>query len=278
MSDFTSVFSKTQYGAHERQVIGIWRNSDLNVTGRWVVFIHGGAWRDPRNTYEDGEHLANGLLDGQISRSMDGVASIDYRLSPDVKHPSHIEDILLALKFITASFEVSEYILVGHSAGAFLSFQVLTQWPALNNTAKISVTIGVEGIYNLPYMIEEHSSYEGFVSEAFGNDPDDWEKASPIGTSFRWQRSKQDLVETAEVSLVTYDGTIVLVHSPEDELLGIDFQPKFAKKHLQLVTGNEVTVCEELARGSHDAVYVSDLLVTIVKKYIGLQLHNSCKT
>ena len=100
--------------------------------GLWVIFIHGGAWlhvlfyivpnnrRDPRQTSHDGDPLLNYLRGTDLPLTL---ASVNYRLSPAVRHPSHQEDVIAALTYLKEQYGMKEYILVGHSAGATLAFQ-----------------------------------------------------------------------------------------------------------------------------------------------------------
>jgi len=116
-------------------------------------FLHGGAWRDPRDTYQDfypaiEKILASPEVD---AAAIAGFASLNYRLSPyiespdgasavsahdheiedpvralNAKHPDHIKDVWLALDYLQHEFRMGgRYILIGHSAGATLALQLL---------------------------------------------------------------------------------------------------------------------------------------------------------
>ncbi|KAJ5620349.1 hypothetical protein N7510_004333 [Penicillium lagena] len=110
--------------------------------GYWVIYIHGGAWRDPLVTsgaFDATESLLRKTPDLPIA----GYASISYRLSAhpnhpqdpqstpsaefrDAKHPDHISDVEAALTFLQTTYGFgSRYILVGHSCGATLAFQTV---------------------------------------------------------------------------------------------------------------------------------------------------------
>jgi hypothetical protein len=131
----------------------------------WIIYIHGGAWRDPRITSASFTPAATNLLlralasENNSSSSspsshrtkLAGLVSLNYRLSPHpshpssdparrAKHPDHISDILTALSFlshlgviqpreannhINDSNGSAKWILAGHSCGATLSFQTL---------------------------------------------------------------------------------------------------------------------------------------------------------
>ncbi|KAK4242146.1 hypothetical protein C8A03DRAFT_11693 [Achaetomium macrosporum] len=134
----------------------------------WIIYIHGGAWRDPRITFASFTPAATNLLFRALSSSNDnssspshnpklaGLVSLNYRLSPhpshpspdparNAKHPDHISDILTALSFLSRLGVIprrsninnnntgnnTKWILAGHSCGATLSFQTLMPLPPL---------------------------------------------------------------------------------------------------------------------------------------------------
>ena len=82
-----------------------------------------------------------------------------------------------------------DYVLVGHSAGATLAWQVVvspgTIIDAERNARKPILprtVIGVAGIYDLPSLVARHASqpiYEEIVRNAFGGDGN-WIGASPL--------------------------------------------------------------------------------------------------
>ena len=83
-----------------------------------VVLVHGGAWvaGDKWNMERHARHLAaNGYA----------ALNINYRLSPGVKFPSHLDDLRLALCWLKANagryqLDVDRVGLYGYSAGAHL--------------------------------------------------------------------------------------------------------------------------------------------------------------
>ncbi|KAJ5562051.1 hypothetical protein N7535_003486 [Penicillium sp. DV-2018c] len=109
--------------------------------GYWVIYIHGGAWRDPTVTASSFNTTESILRHADLPIS--GFASISYRLSAhpnhpqdpgntapndlrDAKHPDHIRDVEAALAFLQKTHGFgARYILVGHSCGATLAFQAV---------------------------------------------------------------------------------------------------------------------------------------------------------
>lgn len=116
-------------------------------------FVHGGAWRDPRATFQEVEPTIDALLDPlhpsssflgpHPSSRIAGFASLNYRLSAHpafaqdlahtpswglrtARHPDHLVDVLAGLRFLQRRFGFGgNYLFFGHSAGGFLNYQVL---------------------------------------------------------------------------------------------------------------------------------------------------------
>ncbi|KAI9728630.1 MAG: hypothetical protein M1828_002736 [Chrysothrix sp. TS-e1954] len=105
----------------------------------WIIYIHGGAWRDPLRTSRDIEPSLSALQNSKHgrTRSIAGVVSLNYSLTahPDFPktpdedgksavHPQHIYDVVNALNYLDKTFKIgNDYILVGHSCGATLALQ-----------------------------------------------------------------------------------------------------------------------------------------------------------
>ncbi|KAJ0116141.1 hypothetical protein J7T55_005087 [Diaporthe amygdali] len=186
----------------------------------WLIFIHGGAWRDPRSTFSEAEPTINTLLDPSSQwhipdapSRVAGFASINYRLSPhpsfsqdtattpsfatrSARHPDHLVDVLSGLRFLQRrlGFVDGGYVLFGHSAGAFLAYQALLGPECLTGGGESSgvslpaAVVGFEGIYDLVGLDGRMGGgYAGFMEAAFGTDRDAWRHASPAtaGGNFR---------------------------------------------------------------------------------------------
>ncbi|KAK4111022.1 alpha/beta-hydrolase [Canariomyces notabilis] len=127
--------------------------------GKWIIYIHGGAWRDPAIDASSFSAAATKLLHFQHTSTntpittnnnrkstgcIAGLASLNYRLSPHPSHPSddpsrqathpeHISDVLSALSFLQQHLfhpnnnnnNMDDMILAGHSCGATLAFQAV---------------------------------------------------------------------------------------------------------------------------------------------------------
>ena len=183
---------------------------------RYLVHIHGGAWRDPRlnaDSIEPTVAHAYSSPDGDFQ--LKAIASINYTISQFSKdptqpydsirnhhsdpareavHPQHLKDVLEGLRFLS-TFGIVErsYILSGHSCGACIAFQAILQSPSyygLTDGAKVpppAAILGMNGLYDLPELVDglgsshEHlkPEYEMLLSNAFGTEREQWAAASP---------------------------------------------------------------------------------------------------
>ncbi|PHH67986.1 hypothetical protein CDD82_931 [Ophiocordyceps australis] len=235
------------YGQHANQQVAIWEpastssNHGAQTRRFWVVYIHGGAWRDPRRTCHDFAPAVKLLAASDDAAAICGYASIDYRLSASEKfpqdpahtpsselrsaqHPDHLCDIYAAINLLAADYGLTrDYILIGHSAGATLAFQLVMGPAALQGhhvpyqVPLPAAIIGLAGIYDLVAIGLRHGpEYMSFLRAAFGPDQHQWRRASPalFPGSFKLQWpgathallawSKQDsLVDVAEIDAMT---------------------------------------------------------------------------
>lgn len=140
-----------------------------------MIYIHGGAWKS-------GSKLLYIGLGRTFARHGIGVAVINYRLSPRVKHPTHMEDIAKAFAWVRANIakhggDPDSITLMGHSAGGHLA-ALLALDPSYLKAEKLDPghirgVISVSGVYQI------EPGGELFLP-AFGSDPDECRKASPL--------------------------------------------------------------------------------------------------
>ena len=158
-----------------------------------IISCSSNGRRDPQQTSHDGDVLMKYLRETDLMLSL---ASVNYRLSPAVRHPIHQEDVISAIKFLKSTHGMTEFVLVGHSTGGCLAFQCA-------HLDGCKGVLSAEGIYDLEELVNEYPEYQEFVVEAFGEDKGVWRKASPT-----------NLVEALPASL-----SVLLVQSTEDGLL-----------------------------------------------------------
>lgn len=179
------------------------------------IFLHGGAW-----IRGDKRHYANLYWNVGIAAAMNQCVGIvpSYRLTPEVAHPTHIQDIAhaVAWSIIYGSKyggDTNNIILAGHSAGGHLALVLATQptylytafenfrpyltssfyqqnphiHDILVNKSPIALAnvlrgiIGISGVYNIPRLATSPFG-EMLINPAFGSQLIGWKKASPVHT------------------------------------------------------------------------------------------------
>jgi hypothetical protein len=214
----------------------------------WIIYVHGGAWRDPTQDSLCAiptirslvKNHANLLDEGHI----EGIASFNYRLSPypshgtdpsapddqdrNVCHPAHVQDVYYALEFLIKEYEIERWVGVGHSCGATL----LLQLPLVSGVSSVvqrtlEGLVLLAGIYDVPAFLKNHSVpgcpeniaaiYRRIVEGAFGLEAREYEKVSPVGMG------KKDL----------WGRLVALGYSVEDGLVESQQREAMLGKYLQ---------------------------------------------
>ncbi|RDA94457.1 hypothetical protein CP533_2218 [Ophiocordyceps camponoti-saundersi (nom. inval.)] len=263
------------YGSHALQRVAVWEPDSPPPPNKqllpWLVYIHGGAWRDPCITLYDFEPSIGHLSNDQIR----GFASIDYRLSPHpdhpqdatstpedelrtARHPDHLVDVRSALRLLSTehSLFADGYILVGHSAGATLALQQLLllddDMPSIPHPLAI---IAIAGIYDLVGLNSRfQGQYTDFLSAAFGPSESDWREASPITHVSRWPSRAPP--------------ALTLAHSPQDALVDVDEMRNMAARLADNGVVDDVCLVPDLV-GDHDAPWrEGDQIAALVRRVL----------
>ena len=134
--------------------------------------------------------------------------SINYRLSPDVLHPSHAQDVAKAVTWIYEN--ISKYggnpqniFLMGHSAGGHLSALIALDEHYLKDLGYSNEIIrGIISLdiaaHHLPTLFKNEPENTYLFEMAFGNQTEFWEKASPINYT--------EKIKSAPAFLLIYAG------------------------------------------------------------------------
>jgi acetyl esterase/lipase len=149
-----------------------------------VIYVHGGAWSQGDKALF--RHLGEALKD----MGMVGVI-INYRLSPDVIHPAHVEDCASAFAWVYNN--IKEYggnpeniFICGHSAGAHLASLLAldSNYLSKHNLSPLNITgiIALAGVFRLYKKQGEPLPpfFSEIFSSAFGDDEKTRLEASPI--------------------------------------------------------------------------------------------------
>jgi acetyl esterase/lipase len=264
---------------------------------RYLVHLHGGAWRDPQLTSDSIEPaVAHAFSSISATAPITAIASINYTVSPypnhptlpynpikdnhfdparEAVHPQHVSDVLHGLARL-GSFGLADqsYILSGHSAGACLAFQAILQPPRhygldyLPDAPCPAAILGLNGLYDLPALLtglgpsHEHlrDDYDMFLSSAFGADTSTWPAASPA------------CFDPADIAGRVRDGKaprlVVLDQSAEDHLVPVNQRDRF-EATLSQVSGLRVIEGHRLT-GTHEAPWrQGDMIWESVQDILG---------
>lgn len=116
-----------------------------------LFFVHGGSWRG-------GDRSRYGPLGSTFAQNGIGTVIISYRLSPQVQHPGHIEDVARAFAWTHANIEKyggrpDQLFACGHSAGGHLVALLGTDEQYLKaqklSFASLKGVIPISGVYQL---------------------------------------------------------------------------------------------------------------------------------
>lgn len=140
-----------------------------------VLFVHGGSWKSGnKNLYAAlGQSIANEGI---------GCVICNYRLSPAVQHPAHIEDVAKAFAWTVDNVgkyggKKEQLFLCGHSAGGHLVSLLATDPQYLkaekHSTTEIKGVCSLSGVYQI-------LPTERIFQTAFGKDETVCKQASPL--------------------------------------------------------------------------------------------------
>ncbi len=139
-----------------------------------LVFVHGGGWTS-------GDKALYGFIGRTFAQRGFLTIVTNYRLSPEVTHPTHVQDVARAIAWVYR--RIAQYdgdperiVLMGHSAGGHLVSLVTLDERYLAaegfDTTLIRGVIPISGVYDLTKM-------PGFVSVFSGIPSVRWD-ASPV--------------------------------------------------------------------------------------------------
>lgn len=224
----------------------------------YLVYIHGGAWRDPAIDSSSFNASAIKILSSlscqpfeQRKQKLAGIASINYRLSPypshptdpsdptdpdrNARHPDHIADVLTALGFLQKRFGVKEYILAGHSCGATLALQACMDdkrwdiyggirdgWGGVFNVTKPRTVVGFNGLYDLAGFVENPPRGYERLREAYREFVTDAFGKDEKGWKEACPGSAESWTKEWKVSYGEGKRKVVLVQSLEDSLVPVE--------------------------------------------------------
>lgn len=157
----------------QKHVLDIFSPKDL-PNAPVLFFIHGGGWRS-------GDKSIYPFFGRTFAQQGFVTVVISYRLTPEVQHPGHIQDVARAFAWVYKN--ISQYggnpnqiFVAGHSAGGHLAALLALNKKYLQaeglSTDLIKGVSPVSGVYNI-------TALAGF-NDVFTSDPETRRDASPV--------------------------------------------------------------------------------------------------
>ena len=168
------VFTDLSYHEHHRNVLDIYC-PDTTEKVPVLMFVHGGGWCEgSKDQYAHiGRHFAkHGFC----------TVVINYRLSPEVKHPDHTIDAARAFAWVKDNIsrfngDEKRVSLMGHSAGGHMAALIASDPSYLgrfgHSPKEVHSLVGVSGVYHIGLM----TTLAGYTHVFQGSDKDG---ASPM--------------------------------------------------------------------------------------------------
>lgn len=150
-----------------------------------VIWVHGGGWRNGNKNSGGPQNIANVWCPaGAI------LVAVNYRLSPDVVHPAHVQDVAASINWVKRNIQSyggnpNMISLLGHSAGAHLVALVATdpQYLKAFGLHPASTLHAIFPIDSASYDLNASSKEPlvgRMIDQAFGKNPRVLASASPI--------------------------------------------------------------------------------------------------
>lgn len=149
-----------------------------------IIYVHGGGWTEGDKAdlnYKAGYFTEKGYV----------FVSVNYRLSPGVEHPVHVQDVANAISWFYSnakyySSDPKRIYVMGHSAGAHLAALLSLDESYLAKAGTsidiIKGLILIDGIgYDIPLLMDNTTGRQKETfANALGDSRGKWQDASPI--------------------------------------------------------------------------------------------------
>jgi arylformamidase len=182
LAKHTELKKDVSYGKDEKQRLDLYVPRGAKQAPV-VIFVHGGEWS--RHDKAEVSYKPKFLNEHEIL-----FVSVNYRLSPEAKHPDHIDDVASAIRWVHD--HIAEYggdphkiFLLGHSAGCHL-VTLVTLDPRYLAKVKLQpadlrgVVAWSGGAYDLVQKVNDGGMYADYIKKAFGESEEAWREASPM--------------------------------------------------------------------------------------------------
>jgi len=179
------VYAQRDWTLDRRTSLDVYIPGDDAKERAIVVYVHGGGWSiGDKHRVHQKPKWANG--NGWI------LVSVNYRLSPRVRHPEHARDVSAAIAHVRTHArewggDPEQIVLMGHSAGAHLAAIVASEETLLAEhglaPTDLRGVVLLDGAgYDLPTQMASpllRGQVRRMYNAAFSDDPELWVRASP---------------------------------------------------------------------------------------------------
>ncbi|KAL2429053.1 hypothetical protein ABEF95_004805 [Exophiala dermatitidis] len=226
----------------------------------------------------------------------------------NARHPDHLDDICSGLALLHETYGLTDdnYMLVGHSCGATLAFQALqrlcsstspsespfSQPPSTSSRSSSTpppptTIVGLAGIYDLRLLLDNHKDtpssdiYASFLEGAFGEDKNDWDRASPArfistSTSTSTPPGESDCLyadRSLSILLVTADKDDLVEPEQRDVMrrtilgLGTDPEESTESPHTRSTCCSRYKYTDMNIEGGHDDMWrVGERMMKVIER------------
>ncbi len=174
------------YGDDAKQRLDVYE-AQLSQKGKAcpvVIWVHGGGWR-----HGDKDNQAGTKLCKTWAKEGIVMVNLNYRLSPAVMHPAHVQDVAAGIAWVHKNIaakggDPTKIFLLGHSAGAHLVALVACdpQYLKTHGLPLDATLAGVMSIDTASYDLNSTRSpiVRKMIKDAFGTESETLASASPL--------------------------------------------------------------------------------------------------
>ncbi len=149
-----------------------------------IIWVHGGLWAF-------GDKSDVGIKPAYFTEKGYIFVSINHRLSPDIKHPGHMQDVAHALvwvynNIVHYSGDPEKIFLMGYASGAQMSVMITVNKKYLDEAQgsldMIKGVISVDGLgFDVAKIIPDNNNkVKDWCLDTFGLTEQEWREASPV--------------------------------------------------------------------------------------------------
>lgn len=172
------------YGSHKLQNLTVFQPAQCKTRKCPVtLWVHGGGWRNGNSNQRHSKEMLTAWAEKGVV-----MVGVNYRLSPEVVHPAHVQDVAAAISWVHNHIgdyggDPGRISLLGHSAGAHLVALVATN-PAYLDAYGLSPGRNIANVFPIDtasFDLTRPSRFvQNMVETAFGTDTATLQEASPI--------------------------------------------------------------------------------------------------